>query len=283
MTTNNSLGQAINRRSNELLNHNVRMNSLKALLYCCGLSASRYIEYSLVLIFLLPRMEQDCTVLEVGCGHSIIPTFWQRLGVRTVILDSSSEGLKWQMRKSRKLSNSLADAVLADMRYLPFKDGSICRVSCISAIEHVPADGDIEAASDIGRVLKNDGELVVSFPLSLQSKSHSRDCRASGIPPLMQGIFGKLLPTIFKKFGVDRTDSYFERFFSYSDVQKRIVVPSKCIMKDYFTLKSVRRTKFLHQRLFPTGVLTILEYFIAHFLVVSKEKDADAIVLKLGK
>jgi len=258
------------------------VNGLKAVIYCFGMSASRYIEYSVALKFLSPKSGQF--FLEVGCGHSILPTFWQKLGMETLVLDTNRNALRWQARKSKEMAVTTNVAFLGDARYLPFKDRSIDAVSCISTIEHIPGDDDTKTASEIGRVLKDDGICIMSLPLSQRRESYIRRNWAVGIPPLMQRALTSFLPTILSKFNVDRTCSYFERFFSQEDLDKRIIRPSQCIKEDYLTIRSGRTIKIVHQKIIPTGVLTILEYLVAKFLTTSKQtKNADAIIMKLKK
>jgi SAM-dependent methyltransferase len=272
------------RLAEQLLVHNIRINGLKALVYCYGLSASRYVEYAAAFAFLSRSVRQNDTIVEVGCGHSIHPSFWQRLGLDVLIVDTNRDALKWQRGKDNEMANTSFSAVLADMRYLPFGEGSIDGASCISAIEHISDDGDVKAAFEIGRILKDDGVCIVSFPLSSRYRSHFQRHWAAGIPPLMQSLFGFCLPIILRKLRVDRTGSYFERFYSHEDIMKRIVNPSKCVEEDHLALESGKTIKFLHQKIVPTGVFTLLEYFLAKFITVDKNvKGADAIILKLRK
>jgi SAM-dependent methyltransferase len=222
--------------------------------------------------------------LDLGCGHSILPTLFQILSARTIALDSNKNALKWQVKRSEELAQEPIDAVLADMRRLPFKDASIYAVSCISSIEHVPREGDIDTAAEIGRILKGNGLCVITIPMSPFKESYVINHWAAGIPKLLQRLFRPCLPIILMRFNVDRTGHYFERFFSQEDINQRIVWPSRCVRKDYFTLRSGNLVKLVHQRLVPTGVLTLLEFLIAKSLTVSKKlREADAIILKLEK
>lgn len=223
-------------------------------------------------------------LLEIGCGHSMLPTLWKELGMQTIVLDRNRKALEWQIGRSVGTADTAIDVVLADMRYLPFRDQSVMSVSCISAIEHIPGNGDVEAASEIGRILRVNGMSVISLPLAPGGKSYVRHHWATGIPPLMQRLLGPCLPAILTRFQIDRTSSYFERFFSMKDLRKRIVTPSGCVKRDYFTLKSGPITKLLHQKLVPQGFLAILEYLIASSLSTAKRtENADAIVIKLRK
>lgn len=262
----------------------MHLNGLKATLYCFGLSASRYIEYASALTFLFSELKASNIILEIGCGHSILPTLWAESGSRVITIDISRDALKWQINKSRKILNDSLHAVLADGKNLPFKDGTISVISCISAIEHIPGNGDIQAAYETGRVLKPNGLWIVSFSLSPYSNSYSKRDWAAEIPPLVKRVFKSFLPIMFHKFKVDRTPSHFERFYSLEDVHKRIIMPSRCIKEDHLTLKSGRIIKFIYDSIIPTGVLTPLEFLMARLLTLSKHaKNMDAIILKIRK
>jgi hypothetical protein len=130
----------------------------------------------------------------------------------------------------------------------------------------------------------DEGVCVISFSLSLYEESYFKNSWTTGIPPLVERLFNACLPTILHKLNVDRTSSYFERFYSQADICRRIVAPSKCVKEDYLTLRSGPLTKLLHQRIIPTGVVVVIEYVIARFMTTSKgTRYADAVILKLAK
>jgi len=206
------------------------------------------------------------------------------LGARTIALDSNKNALKWQIKRSEELIGESIGAVLADMRCLPFKNRSISEVSCISSIEHIPSEGDVAAAFEIGRILKGSGLCVITIPMSADKKSYIKNHWAAEIPGLPKRLLGPCLLTIMTKFNVDRTSHYFERYFSQEDINQRIVCPSKCVIKDCFTLKSGNLVKCVYQKIVPTGVLTTLEFLMAKFLAVSRSmQEADTIIVKLEK
>lgn len=253
------------------------MNGAKAIMYASGLSASRYIEYGGVIRF-FQRVRSP--LLEIGCGHSILPTFWEKLGVYIIVEDLNLDALKWQKRKAESLT-----AVCCDGRFQPFRKQSIKAISCISTIEHLPNDGDIQLAREIGRVLKEDGLAVLTLPSSSFQRRYSTKDFFSDIPPLMKGILRKCLPTIFKIFDVDRDNSYFERHYNLKDVDERIIVPSSCELEDCQALSSKLLVKIVHGKILPQGVLTFLEYLLAQmFMIVSEcTSNVDAMILKLRK
>ncbi len=62
----------------------------------------------------------------------------------------------------------------ADLLALPFKDNSVPSISCMHSIEHIglgrygdsiDPNGDIKAISELKRVLKNDGDLLIVVPV----------------------------------------------------------------------------------------------------------------------
>lgn len=259
----------------KLLVHNLKLNGAKAAVSASGLSASRYIEYSSAVKF----FSKTSLLLEVGCGHSILPTFWERLGLQVVAVDLDLEALRWQKSKAKSLA-----VVCCDGRYQPFRGESVAAVSCISTIEHLPKNGDIQLAHEIGRILKRSGFAVVSLPLS-PKKDHFTTDFASDIPILLKRVLGKFLPTVFRMFNVDRGSSYFERHYAFDDVYRRIVVPSNSELEDSVALGSKPLVKIIHGKIFPQGTLTLLEYLLAwtSMSVGKSAANMDAIILKLRK
>jgi SAM-dependent methyltransferase len=53
-----------------------------------------------------------------------------------------------------------------DATNIPFEDNSFDRVFSISALEHVPDNGDREIAREVARILKKDGIFVITAPAS---------------------------------------------------------------------------------------------------------------------
>jgi 2-polyprenyl-3-methyl-5-hydroxy-6-metoxy-1,4-benzoquinol methylase len=204
----------------KLFVHNIEINSLKAVVYAFNLTASRYLEYSAAIKF-AGKLKPEDLVLEVGCGHSILPTLWQEVGARVVAVDMNRKALKRQLEKSKMISskyrNKPINPVVASIENLPFRD-VYSVVSCISTIEHIPDEGDIRASREIGNVLKNNGLNITSLPLSTFERSITQRDYSVGIPVIFSKFFKSILKTIYYKFRVDRTESYFERYYCAADV-----------------------------------------------------------------
>ena len=93
-------------------------------------------------------------VLFVGCGQGEELELVQG---RVVALDLALSGL--QAARRRKLAVGL---LAADACRLPFPDGGFDTVICSEVLEHLPAAA--EAISEIHRVLRPDGWLLVTTP-----------------------------------------------------------------------------------------------------------------------
>lgn len=265
----------------KLFLNNVSVNGIKAIAYPFGLSASRYIEYAVALDF-SAHSGSGMLMLEVGCGHSILPIIRGRSKIETTLVDISKEALKWQVTEGMKHKVKL-HSVLASAEKLPFKNNLFSGASLISVLEHLRRD--FEAAREVGRVLKPEGIGIVSVPLSSREKSVTKYSYAVGIPTIWKRLFGSSLAIVFKLFRVDRGLSYFERHYSISDVHKRIIFPSGCKLESAIALKSQWIVKIIHERIIPTGVLAILEYILARWFMITSNstKNMDAIIFNLRK
>lgn len=89
-------------------------------------------------------------VLDLGCGvgHSL-----------DLLAPRESVGVD---REPAALAGQARETVVADMRELPFEDGSFASVVCSHAIEHVPDPERLLA--EVARVLAPDGTAVLTTP-----------------------------------------------------------------------------------------------------------------------
>jgi SAM-dependent methyltransferase len=271
----------------KLFAHNIEINGLRAIIYPFNLTASRYVEYSAAINF-AGNLKPNGLVLEVGCGHSILPTLWQKLGAKVIAVDINRKALKRQLEKSKIISVKYRDEpiepVVASIKNLPFKS-VFSLISCISAIEHVPHEGDIMAIKELGMILETNGLIITSFPLSPFKNSYTQSNPSVGIPFLFGALFKPILFTIYSMFRVDRTASYFERNYSIDDVQHRIITPSNCKLEEFFAFRNPRIMKLIHGRIIPIGISSAIEYLLSRTFTIKCKSmlNMDAVVIKLRK
>ena len=99
------------------------------------------------------RAEEKDLVLEIGSGISPVFTSWDRV----MYSDVSSSALKML-----KKIHGRGQYVVADAMNLPFQDGMFSHVIASEVLEHL--EDDRRALSEIARVAKPGGILIVTFP-----------------------------------------------------------------------------------------------------------------------
>lgn len=95
------------------------------------------------------------TILDVCCGDGFLTS---QLGENVIGVDNSKEGIKLAKKLTRN------EYYIADMRYLPFKDGSFDVVINSVSMIYVNVHELPNVVKEFRRVLKPNGKIIVSFP-----------------------------------------------------------------------------------------------------------------------
>ncbi|MCA9415082.1 MAG: class I SAM-dependent methyltransferase [Candidatus Omnitrophica bacterium] len=151
------------------------------------------------------------SVLDLGCGHSLFPLFcaYKNPELRYTTLDIDPVAVAWQKRMKERLSPLPNLKLLeGDSTKMDFEENSFDRVVNLGSIEHIPDQGDLSTAAEMGRVCRPGGLLVFSIPYSYEG------CEQ------------------------DTTDHWegFERRYDDAMLDERIVKPSGCqeVTRTYF-------------------------------------------------
>jgi SAM-dependent methyltransferase len=111
-----------------------------------------------------PKQQSDILVLDIGSTTSLLPYELFARGYKTFALDQ------------RQYQENMPEGIVfirGDIIKLPFKDGMLDTVTCISVIEHIGfaeygddyfSGGDNLAIAEIARVLKPQGQLLLTTP-----------------------------------------------------------------------------------------------------------------------
>lgn len=104
----------------------------------------------------LKMIEKEGSILDIGCADGVYSKAISNKNNQVVGIDINIDFLD----KGRQLNNLLF--LVANAEELYFKDETFDAVLCIDVIEHV--GNDEQVLSEIHRVLKPNGQLVISVP-----------------------------------------------------------------------------------------------------------------------
>ncbi|MFC7204493.1 class I SAM-dependent methyltransferase [Haloferax namakaokahaiae] len=106
---------------------------------------------------LVATLPDNPVVLDVGCGD----------GARTLSnLPTGSIGLDFARRGLELASAEVPEArlVLADMRHIPLRDGSVDAITAYHAVFHIPRSEQPAVYEEFARVLKPGGVVLMTLP-----------------------------------------------------------------------------------------------------------------------
>jgi ubiquinone/menaquinone biosynthesis C-methylase UbiE len=110
-----------------------------------------YPTYALKLAFTrryLGALHHDTRVLDAGCGEGVlVEEFHERLQIEGVDANYSSAHVR-----------------RGSLMALPYPDRSFDRVLCLDVLEHLPYADQPRALAELRRVVRDDGEVLLSLP-----------------------------------------------------------------------------------------------------------------------
>jgi 2-polyprenyl-3-methyl-5-hydroxy-6-metoxy-1,4-benzoquinol methylase len=105
------------------------------------------------------NLSEKLDVLDVGGGAGYFGLHFASLEHKVTISDITFEALKVAKYRSNEINN--IKITVGDVENLPFSDNTFDLVSCIFVFSHL--NNPDRAMGELGRVLKNKGQLIVSF------------------------------------------------------------------------------------------------------------------------
>lgn len=106
---------------------------------------------------LIPH-QKNCRILDAGCGEGQFLLRLSKLGYENLYGADVTE-VAIQSAKERVKG---AHFSIADLAHVPYEDGFFDVVVCTEVIEHIPHYE--ETITELKRVLKKDGLLIITFP-----------------------------------------------------------------------------------------------------------------------
>lgn len=117
----------------------------------------------------LLNLKKEDKILDAGCGSGRFLTYFSNLDAFVVGVDASSSMLK--RAKKRTYNSNNIFLVQGDIMNLPFRHKSFDAVVSISTLQNLPTEKYCivneepckSAIKEFARVLKNDGQVIISF------------------------------------------------------------------------------------------------------------------------
>lgn len=133
-------------------------------------------------------LDPGLRILDAGSGATFLPFYIKHCFEETTVACCDSDRtLPDCFSAINGIMNSDVDFSVADIRTLPYEDGSFDLICCVSVLEHTRDYDDV--LTELVRVLDEGGRLVITFDVSLDG---TRDMRVHDLE--------KLLNTFCKRF-----------------------------------------------------------------------------------
>jgi len=113
---------------------------------------------------LLPAARQYDNILEVGCGSGIFFPELIRHCKKLYGLEIFNAASKRKVKEMMKKENINAKLATGSIIEIPFKENFFDAIICISTLEHLKPERVEKAISEMKRVVKKDGLIILGFP-----------------------------------------------------------------------------------------------------------------------
>ena len=127
------------------------------------LNEVRFAEYNFIWER-LPKGRGDIRILDVGSGYSIFPALLALNGYLAVASDIDNHSCHIQHTYQYALKAGKMRIAKIDARKIPYPGYFFHVITCISTLEHLEDDGDIEAMKEFIRVGRIGGLIFVTIP-----------------------------------------------------------------------------------------------------------------------
>ena len=130
-------------------------------------SEGRHLSRRLSDAFSMADVQPGMRLLDVGCGRGEIIRHCMRLGVEAVGIDYAevatlmTRDVIYQEQEALQNPAAPGGVIRSDAKHLPFPDGYFDRVLLFDVVEHLYPWELQEALVEIGRVMREDGRLIV--------------------------------------------------------------------------------------------------------------------------
>jgi len=174
-----------------------------------GFSSGRSVEYSFLASNFFPT-NTGMRILDVGSGRSELTRLISKLGGKRGWEVYGIDISKFELVNDEK---TLPSVMRMDARLMGFRDNVFDWIICISTLEHIGIDlshylvdkvtyrrGDLQALSEIFRILKKSGRVVLTIPFT--------DYRVERSESISRKYTSELLSELAKDFQIKKEEFY---------------------------------------------------------------------------
>jgi len=109
-------------------------------------------------------------ILDIGSGYGKHSIYLSKNDFNVTSIDINVQAIEWLREYIDKKAISNINLIQADINHLPFEDDVFDAIICSSVIHHQSLEGIKNSISEIYRVLKKDGCILVDF-MSIEDDS----------------------------------------------------------------------------------------------------------------
>lgn len=148
--------------------YDVKIGALQSLgLKIIGIPHLGFRQRSRAILSLIKKLKGVKNILDAGCGYGLYSLTLARKGYSLSSLDIEKKRIDQVNEYKKKLSLSNIDAKIASITKIPLEKNKFDLAICSEVIEHIKDDQ--KAVSEITRVVKPKGHIIISVPTFSES------------------------------------------------------------------------------------------------------------------
>jgi len=109
-------------------------------------------------------VSRDEKILDAGCGHGEYTVYAIQDGAKVWAFDYSKEMVNFTKTVVEKSNLRAVKISVESITAIPYEDGFFDQVFCLAVLDHVSDEDRKKGMSELNRVLKKGGKLVIDVP-----------------------------------------------------------------------------------------------------------------------
>lgn len=132
----------------------------------------RKLEYSFIFHNCKPFLKSNMKTLDAGCGLTPTARWFASQGCDAYGVDFDKETIRYLQNKQSHLYDPNVHLSTQNLIALKFEDNTFDLITCISVLEHLPRLSSIKAISEMLRVLRSGGMLILTVDFTDKERKY---------------------------------------------------------------------------------------------------------------